>query len=150
MHNKNLYQKVTLLLFVLLALACENKGLDSANIIFVAQNGGIVPQEIIPHKQEGVSLEKGNIYGWQLYVDSDQPVSWKEEVILPALPKFWDGKEAASKTYITEKTSVPKKVQGKYMVSNSWSVAEGDPAGNYIFNVYVDDKRIKQFNIAFK
>lgn len=118
---------------------------NEPDIVFIAFNGSETPVETTQ-----VNLVVGNTYGWIMYVDSPAPIKWKEEFILPTVPKEWDGGTAATNINVIEKTEEPLKGSGRYYIANMWDVDEGDPAGEYIFNIYVNDKKIKQFRATFK
>ena len=132
-----------LTIFTLFALTgCTTTELK---VVFVILNSAGEPEPT-----DSVDLIVGTNYGWVMYLDSPEPIHWQEEFILPAVPKVWGQSAAESNIHITERTEEPSPTDGAYIISNAWSVADGDPEGEYIFNISVDDKRIKQLKIQFR
>lgn len=91
-----------------------------------------------------VPLIEGQSYGWIIRVGPGfAKVKWKEVFELPEKPDTWGPGEASGdheisgdrKVSITEKEVV---VEGRY-IQHFWSVAAGDPVGDYVIRVYVND-----------
>ncbi len=90
-----------------------------------------------------------NAYGWQLRTATDEPVRWREELILPAPPLEWrtlsdvlisDDRTVA----VTERVELP--VDGR--LEHGWSIAPGDPVGPYRLNLYVDGQLVRTFGFT--
>lgn len=113
----------------------------------VLRNDGNGKVTFIPTNK--VILNEGNKYGWRIYLkDYKGAVTWREVLKLPRIPETWgtdngedfsiskDGKEAVTKRIQFAKQGV---------IENFWTVAPGDPTGQYIIEVYVDDRRVASF-----
>ena len=100
----------------------------------------------------------GQEYGWRIKVEpADGMVHWKEEFQLPGVPKTWGGNEPGEKLAPSSKEHQELKSGGKVCVSekdawadegfifNFWTVAKGDPTGQYEMRVYVEGKLAKTF-----
>ncbi len=90
-----------------------------------------------------------NAYGWQLHTASDEPVRWREELILPAAPQEWrtanDVLISADRTVaVTERVELP--IDG--MLEHGWSIAAGDPSGAYRMNLFVDGQLVRTFGFT--
>ena len=137
-----MFKKIFILALFLAAISGCSK--NDPDIIFVAFNGAESPVET-----KNVNLVVGNTYGWIMYVDGPEPIQWKEEFILPSVPKVWDDKVATTNINVIEKTVEPFEIDGKFYFANMWDVTEGDPSGEYIFNIYINDEKVKQFRVNF-
>lgn len=102
-----------------------------------------------------VPLRVNQAYGWRIRLNSNQPtVKWREEFTLPAKPKTWGAAEEAGtrelsndgRVSVTEREVTPE----KGMISNTWYVAPGDPAGPYRIRVFVEGQLVKTFNFVVK
>ncbi len=97
-------------------------------------------------------LREGICYGWKIQLMTlKEEVTWKEELILPSKPKTWGeskkhtlGKD--KKTAITKETVTTK----NGWISNGWCVVEGDPPGEYMMKIYLDDELVKIFKFWLK
>lgn len=90
-------------------------------------------------------------YGWRLTVER-QPgqMRWREEYVLPAAPSTWGGALPGVRQDVSAdgKTSVKdgELQDGENVLTNIWTVAEGDPKGKHVIRVYLDDKLAQTFN----
>lgn len=104
-----------------------------------------------------VPLVEGQAYGWVIKLSpGSTKVKWKEVFILPATPDTWGPGEASGKHKISEdrKVSITEKevsVDDGY-IQNFWNVAPGDPVGEYVIHVYVNDLLLQtfKFNVVKK
>jgi hypothetical protein len=96
-----------------------------------------------------VPLVENQTYGWIIRLKTGLKVKWKEEFILPAPPETWgeaenDGAHRISgdrKVSVTEREVLVK----DGTISNFWSVAPGDPVGQYVIRVYVNGALVESF-----
>jgi hypothetical protein len=110
-----------------------------------------------------VPLLPGQAYGWRIKVEpASGIVHWKEEFKLPAVPATWGGNkpgdslappnqdlqevQADGKVCVSERDSLV--VDG--IVSNFWTVAKGDPLGQYEMRVFVEGKLVQTFVFKLK
>lgn len=97
-----------------------------------------------------VPLVVDQSYGWIIKLDSELPrVKWQEVFELPAKPDIWDSGDISREHEIYEngRVSVMERevdVEGGY-IQNFWSVAAGDPAGDYVIRVYINDVLLEIF-----
>jgi hypothetical protein len=119
-----------------------------------------------------VPLVPGTVYGWHARVRADRPVSWREELTLPGVPRTWfhsmrftlrdDGR-----TGVTEVRTWPAPDQpGAFgqpelpcekpespvpgWIGHGWSVIPGDPAGVGTLKVYVEDLLVHEQEVHFR
>ena len=98
-----------------------------------------------------VPLIEGQSYGWIIRLGPGfTKVKWKEVFELPAKPDTWGSGEASGDHEISgdRKVSVTEKevvVEGGY-IHNFWSVVAGDPVGDYVIRVYVNDLLLETFH----
>jgi len=99
---------------------------------------------------DSVPLIEGQFYGWVIKLGPGfAKVKWKEVFELPKAPQNWGVEETSGDYVISEdrKVSVTEGeafVQGGY-IANYWSVMAGDPPGDYIMHVYVNDHLVETF-----
>ena len=110
-----------------------------------------------------VPFKIGQTYGWRIKVEPENSlVHWKEEFVLPGVPKTWGGHDGAhkltpedtswqevqpgGKTCVTERDSTA--IGG--VIFNYWSVATGDPRGKYQIRVFIEGKLFKTFSFQVK
>ena len=95
-----------------------------------------------------VPLIKGQSYGWFLALNTSRgTVTFREEFRFPHAPETWDPDETdliseQGQMMITEEEVQPDKDN---VIGHSWSVAEGDPEGLYIMNIFVEDEFVETF-----
>ena len=89
-------------------------------------------------------------YGWRVRVDDPhEPVKWIESMTLPTAPESWEGVGENPNAVVSPdgRTStmigVTEPVDG--YVGNIWSVAIGDPPGDYEMEVELGDGRKARF-----
>ena len=98
-----------------------------------------------------VPFVEGQSFGWIItLIPGFTKVKWKEVLELPARPETWGPGEASGEHVISEnrKTSITAKevvVEGGN-IQNFWSVTEGDPLGDYVIRVYVNDLLLDTFH----
>jgi len=98
-----------------------------------------------------VPLVVGQSYGWIISINPErEKVRWKEVFELPSSPDTWGSGEASGEYVISEDRTVSvteKEVSVRDgHIQNLWSVAQGDPSGDYVIKVYVDDILRSTFN----
>ena len=97
-----------------------------------------------------VPLLKDQSYGWVIRLDPTiSKTKWKEVFELPTKPKTWGAGEEEGMHDISENrtTSITERdviVEDGY-IQNFWKVAAGDPTGDYIIRVYVNDVLLETF-----
>jgi len=97
-----------------------------------------------------VPLNVGQVYGWKISLKTSRSrIKWREEFKLPAKPKTWGDAEAKNlykisqdRTLSTTEQEVSPK-NGK--IGHTWSVASGDPNGEYEMRVYIEDVLVETF-----
>ncbi|WP_022664944.1 hypothetical protein [Desulfospira joergensenii] len=98
-----------------------------------------------------VPFIEGQSYGWIIKLSPEfTKVKWKEVFELPASPDTWGAGEASGGNKISEdrKVSIIEKevaVEDGY-IQNFWSVAPGDPLGDYVIRVYINDLLLETFH----
>ena len=70
---------------------------------------------------------------------------------MPSLPKTWEGIDEFTlskdmKTAITKDTVTTK----AGWISNEWCVIEGDPPGEYMIKIYLENELVRIFKFWFK
>ena len=99
---------------------------------------------------EDVPNEEDQMYGWRVRVaSSEQSVKWLESVTLPEAPESWEGVEDNPNVMISEDrrtaTTVGAVIPDGGYLENMWSVAIGDPPGEYQISVELTDGRQASF-----
>ena len=95
-----------------------------------------------------VPLIKGQLFGWFLVLNTSRgTVKFREEFRLPHAPETWGSAETdliseERQMMITEEEVQPDKDN---VIGHSWGVAEGDPEGLYMMNIFIDDQLIETF-----
>ncbi len=98
-----------------------------------------------------VPLVEGQLFGWAIPIGPKATkVKWKEVFELPARPETWGSGEAGGEHEISEdgKVSITEKevvVEDGY-IQNVWSVEVGDPVGDYVIQVFVNDLLLETFH----
>lgn len=131
--------KITLLIFLVILSGCSESGNSSdIKIAQLTQNSPDKP------KESHLLINKpGNVYGWVMHVADDKPVTIKEEIILPQIPLAWNDVAATSNIYTQELILTPKIVRGEKVIFSFCELAEGDPNGKYVINLYNQGSKIK-------
>jgi hypothetical protein len=97
-----------------------------------------------------VPLIEGQFYGWVIKVGPQfAKVKWKEVFELPQAPQSWGPEETSGGLVISRdrKVSVTEEevfVEDGY-IANYWNVVAGDPPGDYVMRVYVNDHLVETF-----
>jgi hypothetical protein len=96
-----------------------------------------------------VLFEEGKVYGWRIQLQGYQgELTWQEILTLPKPPLSW-GTDNGENFFLSPDgtKSVIKRTAKvkKGIVSNFWTVSQGDPAGEHILEVYVGKRRIATF-----
>jgi len=136
---------------LILGCATINKmpKIDKAEFGFLslAQDGSIIFLE-----SERVPLKVGTPYGWRIHMTTDKDeLTWKEVLMLPSPPQVWGHKghtkiDDHGKVAITEKTV---QIENGW-IGNGWSVAEGDPPGTYVIEIYIEGILVKRFSFILE
>jgi hypothetical protein len=95
-----------------------------------------------------VPLIENQSYGWGLRVDTKRsPLSVREELELPAAPKTW-GPDVPGRTISEDgKTSSSTRslTPDEGYLGYAWNVEIGDPEGNHVIRVFINDKFAAEF-----
>ena len=98
-----------------------------------------------------VPLVEGQSYGWIIRLGSEfAKVKWREVFELPARPETWGRGEESGRHEITEDgriciTEREVVVRDGY-IQSFWDVAAGDPLGDHVIRVYVNDVLLGTFH----
>jgi hypothetical protein len=106
-----------------------------------------VPTSMVP-------LTENQGYGWVILLETRKPkIRWREEFTLPSAPSTWgdavpEGSHAISgdgRVSVLDREVEPE--QG--IISNSWTVAPGDPKGRYVIRVIIEGtlERVFEFDV---
>jgi len=95
-----------------------------------------------------VPLVKNQFYGWFLHVTTSRPtVRFRETLRLPRAPVSWGSVEgdriSPDRQMVTIDGEARPTKEG--LIGHSRRVAEGDPEGVYIINIFVEDKPVETF-----
>ncbi len=110
-----------------------------------------MPQSFVPSSV--LPLKDGQAFGWRMQVRTQaRLVRVREELTLPAEPRTWGDPEPGLKrkttsdgrTAITELLLEPK----EGLISQRWTVTQGDPKGSWVLKVRVEDgpEHVFRFN----
>ena len=102
-----------------------------------------------------VPLVENQNYGWIIKIRSSLPkVKWREELSLPAVPETWglsDKQENRTLTNDGRTLITEREVELENgLITNVWSVASGDPKGQYIIRVFIDGEVVGVFRFELK
>jgi hypothetical protein len=97
-----------------------------------------------------VPLVEGQAYGWIIKLGPGvEQVNVKEVFELPAKPETWGSGETGVEHEISRdgriSTTEKMMVVEDGFIQNYWSVAAGDPPGDYVIRVYADDRLLETF-----
>ncbi|WP_026733161.1 hypothetical protein [Fischerella sp. PCC 9605] len=96
-----------------------------------------------------VPLLEGTVYGWRVQLrDYQGEVTWREVFQLPQRPETWGTTNTDNFSLSTDGTAAETKrtdLTKDGVITNSWTIAAGDPMGKHIIEVYIDDRRIAAF-----
>ncbi|MBW4616259.1 MAG: hypothetical protein KME21_23890 [Desmonostoc vinosum HA7617-LM4] len=97
-----------------------------------------------------IPLIEGNAYGWRIKLrDYQGEVKWREVLRLPKRPETWSTDNGENFSISTDGTTAEtKRTQSapNGVIENFWTIAPGDPAGQYKIEVFIDDRLISSFN----
>ncbi|HLO84413.1 MAG TPA: hypothetical protein VK203_05265 [Nostocaceae cyanobacterium] len=96
-----------------------------------------------------ITLKEGEAYGWRIKLQNYQgKVKWREVLRLPKPPETW-GTENSDGFSIsadgTTATSERTQTSVNGVIENFWTIAPGDPPGQYQIQVYIDGRIITTF-----
>ena len=97
-----------------------------------------------------VPNEEDQMYGWRVRVpESEEAVKWIETVTLPEAPESWEGVEDDPNVMVSDDgrtaTTMGIEVPDGGYLGSTWSVAPGDPLGEYEMSVELSDGRQASF-----
>ena len=97
-----------------------------------------------------VPNEEDQMYGWRVRVpESEEAVKWMETVTLPEAPESWEGVEDDPNVIVSDDgrtaTTMGIEVPDGGYLGSTWSVAPGDPPGEYEMSVELSDGRQASF-----
>ncbi|MGI9316799.1 MAG: hypothetical protein ACR2QW_05665 [bacterium] len=97
-----------------------------------------------------VPLIEGQFYGWVIKIGPQfAKIKWKEVLELPEAPESWGVEETSGDLVISEDRKVSVMQEEVYVedgyIANYWNVLAGDPPGDYIMRVYVNDHLVETF-----
>ena len=102
------------------------------------------------HLSQTLQYSKNTEYGWEISFRSTLKNHNLTEVVTLPAPTTWgvsanttislDRRSATSKYHL-------KSPNGKFTHAVFWKYAAGDPPGIYLFDIYIDGKKIKSFRI---
>lgn len=109
-------------------------------------------EEFVWTESNFVQLTPDNsCYSWEIELDTYLvAIPTKEILILPETPKVWSANEGEQTLYHDNKISVLEgniKVEDR-IITSTWCVAEGDPAGNYKLEVYIKGVLLETFSFV--
>jgi hypothetical protein len=98
---------------------------------------------------EVVPLVIGQEFGWRMPVGEGTHV-WREVLVAPAAPREWIGDDLQIENNglvgVTERTEVAR----NGLIEHGWIITEGDPAGPYEMQLFVDDKHVSTFRFVLR
>jgi hypothetical protein len=93
----------------------------------------------------------GTTFGWVLQVQTDrESLRWQEHLKLPKAPADW-GDAVDDPDVLISKDGTDVVAQGEDLVEDGelqrfyWTLAPGDPAGDYVLDVVVEGRPVAQF-----
>lgn len=99
-----------------------------------------------------IPLRQGETYGWFIRLKNPPDrVTWREELQLPVAPKYWSTDNGQSSEGIsiskdrTKATTIRTVAPEQGVIWNAWSVAPGDPAGEYKLDIYINGSLAASF-----
>ncbi|MCC7070269.1 MAG: hypothetical protein IT383_03035 [Deltaproteobacteria bacterium] len=99
-------------------------------------DGSFVQSDVVP-------LLIGQEFGWRLHVADNDTHTWREVLIAPAAPREWIGDdlvvEGEGTMGITERT---ESARGG-VLTHGWTITEGDPAGPYQMQLFLDGELVE-------
>jgi hypothetical protein len=150
-------------LVLLLGLVVKSDaGLKVQSEEFIAEDLALVSAEfgLVERGEDGtvrfkptakVPLINGQSYGWRVRLRTKRErVGLREEFELPVAPKVWNSPLPGSAFKVspdgrTGITEVDAFIDDG-VLTNGWSVAEGDPPGAHVIRLYIEGKLVRTFN----
>lgn len=108
-------------------------------------NEKFVPMTTLP-------AEDGTVFGWVIEVDTDrETLHWQERMRLPKAPADWgdaldEPDVAISKDGRSVAAQGEDEVQGGELERFYWTLAPGDPAGDYEMDVAIEGRTVAHFS----
>ena len=143
--------KLIPLLLIVGMLAVSGCAKKVTDVMKVDEKILIASSEFLPSDQ--IKYQVGKEYGWKMVLKNEvKTITVTETLTLPGAPKTWGPEPVGSrkreissdlKTCIT--TDVINPTDGKTF-SNYWSIAKGDPIGDYKVDVSINGKHIQTFS----
>lgn len=111
---------------------------------------GIIDADGAFAQSDVVPLAIGQEFGWILRVADDDEHSWREVMIAPAAPREWIGDDltvsGGGMVGITERTETAS----GGVLRHGWSITEGDPAGPYLMQVFLDGELLESVTFVLR
>lgn len=111
---------------------------------------GIIDADGAFAQSDVVPLAIGQEFGWRLNVADEGEHSWREVMIAPAAPREWIGDDlvvgGGGTVGITERTETAS----GGVIRHGWSITEGDPAGPYLVQVYLDGELLETMTFVLR
>ena len=105
--------------------------------------GNFIESDVVP-------LAIGQEFGWRLHIDDRAEHRWREVMTAPAAPREWIGDDltvaACGTQGITERTETPR----GGVLSHGWAITEGDPAGPYSIQLFLDDELVETLRFVVR
>ena len=118
--------------------------------LFSFDEGGKV--QFVPTKTVPLSVDQA--YGWIVVLKTNKlKIAWREEFTLPSAPATWGEQPPGGQTVSPDqKVSVLERevvLSGGQVISNVWTVADGDPKGPYVMRLFIENARpiLFEFNV---
>ncbi|BAU07334.1 hypothetical protein [Fischerella sp. NIES-3754] len=96
-----------------------------------------------------VPLQEGIAYGWRVQLkDYQGEVTWREVLQLPKPPESWATSNTDNFSLSPDGTAANIQRTDSIkdgVITNSWTIATGDPMGKHKIQVYIGDRRIATF-----
>ena len=107
-----------------------------------------VPASVVPYVPD-------QAYGWVVTFNTPGVrVHWKEEFTLPAAPATWgESHEGTTQRVSPDRRTSVKEADATLplgVLSNSWTVAPGDPKGRYVIRLFIDGKLVRTFEFEVR
>ncbi len=121
----------------------ERPALATFEFGLLDQAGTFVQSDVVP-------LAIGQEFGWRLHVADGDAHTWREVLIAPAAPREWIGDDLLvagdGTTGITERTELAR----GGLLSHGWTITEGDPAGPYLMQVFLDGELVETVTFVLR
>jgi hypothetical protein len=101
-------------------------------------------------RQSRFELSEDTIYGWRIKLPCTGPTLFRETLQLPA-PGEWSVDEVTTKVSADRKRAVTESYSGCYdgWIQHQWTIATGDPPGEYVLTVEVEGYQSQTFRGRF-